>query len=257
MNNKSTTDSAHPAIDIDPSLLTALQSFDTPTICNAIELFKVRSQAEGYLDGRIQACSPKFPPMVGYAVTATFRASTPSDGPRLYERLQEQVESFSDWPGPVVVVFEDLDVPTCAATFGEVMCATYQAFGAAGLITSGAGRDLDQVEALGFPTFTGSTVCSHGYPQIVDLNVPAKVGGMTIKPGDLLHGDRNGVTTVPLDIVPKLPAVCQKIVDAEMIVLDYLRDETNHGKLDPAEFGRRFAKTSNTIKQLDIGQIGT
>ncbi len=34
-------------------------------------------------------------------------------------------------------------------TAGEVMCSSYQAFGAAGLITSGAGRDLDQVEALG------------------------------------------------------------------------------------------------------------
>ena len=41
-----------------------------------------------------------------------------------------------------------------AATFGEVMCTTYKKFGAKGLITTGGGRDLAQVDALGFPTFT-------------------------------------------------------------------------------------------------------
>ena len=80
------------------------------------------------------------------------------------------------------------------------MCTTYKAFGAVGLITSGAGRDLDQVEALHFPCFTGGTICAHGYCHIPSINVPVHVGGVTIHPGDLLHGDRNGVTTIPQEI---------------------------------------------------------
>ena len=106
------------------------------------------------MDGRIQACYPKLPPMVGYASTATFRPASPPRAGNVYAGLDEQVASFAELPGPAVVVFQDLDDPPSPATFGEVMCTTYKAFGAVGLITSGAGRDLDQVEALGFPCFT-------------------------------------------------------------------------------------------------------
>jgi len=230
----------------DPTSIPTLRAFDTPTVCNAIELFGVRPQTKGYLDASIRACSVELPPMVGYAVTATFRAGEPSGGVPLYERLEEQVEAFSKLPGPVVVVFEDLDGPSCAATFGEVMCMAYKAFGAAGLITSGTGRDLDQVEAMDFPVFTSGEVASHGYPQIVNLNVPVTVGGCVIEPGDLLHGDRNGVTTVPADIAGELPAMCQRVVDAESIVLGYLKQ---NDVPESREFGRQFAKTAEAMKR--------
>jgi hypothetical protein len=51
-----------------PSLdLAALRQFDTPTICNAIELFGIRPASSGYMDRRIAACFSDLPPMVGYA----------------------------------------------------------------------------------------------------------------------------------------------------------------------------------------------
>src|SRR5437660_495855 len=126
--------------------LELLRRYDTPTVCNVIELFDVRPRTAGYMDGRIRAYYPKLPPMVGYASTATFRSAAPPRAGNVYSGLAEQVASFADLPGPAVVVFQDLDDPVTAATFGEVMCTTYKAFGAAGLISSGAGRDLDQVE---------------------------------------------------------------------------------------------------------------
>ena len=75
------------------------------------------------------------------------------------------------------------------------MATTYKAFGCVGLITSGAGRDLDQVEPLGFRASRAGR-SAHGYTQIVELEVPVRVGGVWVNPGDLLHGDRNGVTTI-------------------------------------------------------------
>src|SRR5207253_1326298 len=176
--------------------LELLRKYDTPTVCNVVELFDHRPRTAGYMDGRIQPCFPNLPPMVGYAATATFRSAAPARAGDVYANLTEQVTSFAEFPGPVVVVFQDLDNPVAAATFGEVMCTTYKAFGAAGLVTSGAGRDLDQVEVLNFPCFTSGTVCAHGYCHIPSVNVPVHVGGITIHPGDLLHGDRNGVTTI-------------------------------------------------------------
>ena len=106
-------------------------------------------------------------------------------------------------------MFQDLDSPVMSATFGEVMCTTYKAFGAAGLITSGSGRDLDQVEAMNFPCFTDGTICAHGYCHILQISVPVHVGGVMVHPGDLLHGDRNGVTTIPeRDRLRGRPGVC-------------------------------------------------
>ena len=112
------------------------------------------------MDGRIVACFPKLPPMVGYASTAMFRSAAAPRAGNVYAGLDRQVESFAELPGPAVVVFQDIDNPVASATFGEVMCTTYKAFGAVGLITSGAGRDLDQVEAIHFPCFTSGTICA-------------------------------------------------------------------------------------------------
>jgi regulator of RNase E activity RraA len=203
--------------------LAALAKFDTPTISNTIELFEVRPRAAGYMDGRVRACFPEMPPVVGYAATATMRCAAPRREGDVYGSLDEQVARFSELAGPPIVVFQDLDDPPVAATFGEIMCTTYRTFGAAGLITSGAARDLDQVQRLGFPVFSNGVICSHGCSHIVDLHRPVHVGGMTIYAGDLLHADVNGVTTIPLEIAGQVADVATEFVAAEAIVLDYLR----------------------------------
>lgn len=103
------------------------------------------------------------------------------------------------------------------------MCTTYKAFGAVGLITSGAARDLDQVEAMSFPCFSDGVICAHGYCHFVQINVPVHVGGVMIHPGDLLHGDRNGVTSIPNALASAVAQACPEMAAAESIVLDYLK----------------------------------
>jgi regulator of RNase E activity RraA len=175
------------------------------------------------MDGRIRACFPEMAPVVGYAATATMRCAFPRRDGDVYGSLDEQVARFAELPGPPIVVFQDLDDPPVAATFGEIMCSTYRAFGAAGLITSGAARDLDQVRRLGFSAFSNGAICSHGYSHIVDLGRTVRVGGLTIHPGDLIHADANGVTTIPLDIAADVPQAAAELAAAESMVLDYLR----------------------------------
>lgn len=227
-------------------LLADLAHYDTPTICNVMELFDAIPRTSGYLDGRIRACFPQLPPMVGYAVTATFRAGATPKAGDAYAGLEKQVRLLADIPGPKVVVFQDLDDPAVAATFGEVMCSTYRAFGSVGLITSGAGRDLDQVEALKFPCFTGGTICSHGYCQIVELNVPVRVGGVWINPGDLLHGDRNGVAVVPYELAAGIANGCPRLATAEAVVLDYLKEKNP----TPEGFAKARTECHRFIKEL-------
>jgi regulator of RNase E activity RraA len=230
----------------DPPVLDRLRHYDSPTICNVLELFAVRPRTAGYTDARIRACFPKMPPMVGYATTATFRAGSPPRAGDVYAGLARQVELIAGAPGPAVVVFQDLDDPCVAATFGEVMCTTYRAFECAGLVTSGAGRDLDQVEAIGFPCFTNGAICSHGYSQVAQLDVPVRVGGVTINPGDLLHGDRNGVTTIPTELAAAVADACPELMEAEAVVLNYLKA----GKPDPKGFAAARADCHRRIEAL-------
>jgi len=226
--------------------LAKLAQFDTPTICNVIELFDVRRRNVGFMDGRIRANFPEMPPMVGFASTAAFRSGAPPAGGDAYGSFIDQLRRFDELEGPAVMVFQDLDDPPVGATFGEVMCSTYQAFGSVGLVTSGGGRDLDQVRALKYPVFTGSTIPSHAYCHLLHIGLPVRVGGLVVVQGDLLHGDANGVTNIPPEIAADVADLAGPFVDAEKIVLDYVNGP---GKKTPAglsaarkEYGAVVAK---------------
>lgn len=236
-----------------PEVLDKLRTFDTPTICNLIELFEVRPRTTGYMDTRIKACFPEMSPIVGFAATATFRASSPPRSGDGYGSVQTQIERFADLSGPPIVVFQDIDDPSVAATFGELMCSTYQAFGAVGLITSGSGRDLNQVRAINFPVFTNGTCCSHGYSHIVQVGMPVHVGGIAVHPDELLHADCNGVTTIPVEIAAEVADIGYDYVAAEAVILTALRSETVSPKAYAEarkEAGERMEKLRQQVSRV-------
>jgi regulator of RNase E activity RraA len=224
-----------------PDTLRRLAEFDTPTICNVIELFDARPRNRGYMDGRIRAGFPELPPMVGFAATASFRSDAAPGRGDAYGSLEQQAEQFAALAGPAVVVIQDLDDPAVAATFGEVMCSVYQGFGAAGLVTSGAGRDLEQVRALRFPVFSGGTICAHAYCHLLHLGLPVRVGGLVVEQGDLLHGDANGVTNVPTHLAAAAAEIAPEFVAAEKIVLDYVRGSGHRTPAGLAQARREFS----------------
>ncbi len=228
------------------ALLDDLARIDTPTVCNIVELFDVRSPAAGFMDGRIRCEYPELPPMFGYAATATYRSAyAPAEGEACGPA--ELLATFESLPGPAVVVIQDLDEPPAAACFGDVSCSSYLAFGARGVVTSGAGRDLEQVQALQFPAFTGGTICSHGFSYLVDTGIPVQVGGITVRPGDLIHGDRNGVVTIPAAIAARVAALADEFVAAEQEVLTYLQSAR-----PPTVAGYRDAVARMQRKMADL-----
>jgi regulator of RNase E activity RraA len=127
------------------------------------------------------------------------------------------------------------------------MCSTYQAFGATGLVTSGGGRDLLQVRALSFPVFTGCSICSHSDCHILHIGLPVRVGGLTLDSGELLHGDANGVTQIPLEIAADVADVADEFVAAEAIVLEYVKGP---GPVTIAEFAARSAEMNAAMATL-------
>ena len=236
--------------------LAQLARYDTPTVCNVIELFDIRPRHLGYMDHRIRAVYPKLPPMVGYAVTAQFSAAAPPRAGVSYASLAEQVRVFADLPGPAVVVIEDPDQPTVAATYGEVMTTVYQSFGAAGLITSGAGRDLDQVEALRFPCFVNSINPAHAWCHFETMHQPVRVGGLRVCPGDLLHGDGNGVTGIPLEIAADVARLCPEFAAAEKIIFEAMKAQPRPTTADleaaMAQARERFAELRRRVSRKPV-----
>ena len=71
-------------MEITPATLKKLTKFDTPTICNVIELFDIRPRNRGYMDASREVQFPDFPPIVGYACTAAFRCDAPPAGGDAY-----------------------------------------------------------------------------------------------------------------------------------------------------------------------------
>jgi regulator of RNase E activity RraA len=234
-------------MSIDPATRQKLARFDTPTISNVIELFEIQPRNQGFMDLRIRCNYPDLPPMIGFAATAAFRSDAPPDRHDAYASLDQQLARFPELPGPAVVVFQDLDDPPVGAVFGEVMCSTYKAFGSAGLVTNGGGRDLEQVRALRYPVFTGSTICSHAYCHILHLGLPVRVGGLTVRQGDLLHGDANGVARIPPAIAADVADAAEEFLAAESILLDYVKSP---GEKSLHEFSARRQACQAAIQRL-------
>jgi len=200
---------------VSKSVIKELRRYDSPTVCNVIELFKVRPQNKGFLHHAIRALFPELPPMVGHAVTITFRSAKPGRRPAGYNEIATHVEALLAVPPPRVVVFQDLDDEPVGATFGEMLATTYRAFGCVGIITSGGARDTEAIRRMGLPLFARERCVSHGYPQYLAVNTPVRVGGVRIMPGDLLHGDGDGVTTVPNVLAPQIARMCAEFIAAE------------------------------------------
>ena len=181
---------------LSPEQITALRRIDSPSIANAIETFELRPRVSGYVGYDIRCIFPELPPMVGYAVTCTVDSTTEG---RVGIGFQELYSVLEDAPKPAVVVMQDVGndrLHSCHA--GEVMSTTMKRLGAVGILTDGGLRDVREVGALGgFHYFCAGLVVSHGNPLCVSVNEEVTISGMTVRPGDLLHGDVNGVVLIP------------------------------------------------------------
>ena len=196
-------------------VLAALRRYNAPTIANATELFDVVPRNQGFMDGSIKSIFPHMPPFVGYAVTAKIRAAAPRAAD-VTVTLKEMYEHILSMPAPRVIVVQDLDDPPCVGSlWGEVNGNVHRALGCVAVVTDGGVRDLDEVEALGLPLFAREVIVSHAYVHLVEVGTSVTVGGLTVNPGDLLHGDKHGVIRVPHAIAARIPEAVDALEEYE------------------------------------------
>ena len=207
--------------------LDALAAFDTPTICNALEVVMPESRGRGFTVRPLVCGFPDLPPMVGYARTATIRARHPPPGtPDEARKLRDDYYRYVDaGPKPALIVIEDLDRADAGygAFWGEVQSAIHRGLGAVGLVTDGSIRDLPQW-APGFQVLAGSVGPSHSFAHVQAFDVPVTVAGMRAQSGDLIHADRHGAVVIPLAAVSALPAAARQVAAREARILAVARD---------------------------------
>lgn len=204
----------------------ALTRLDTCMVSNAIETFNVRLRNTGFTDSRIRCIFEDFPPMLGYAATARLRTGEPPITGRIYHDRTDWWQSILAIPAPRVVVLADLDSPPGRGAFlGDMHAAILRALGCVGYVTNGAVRDLPRVRDLGMQLFAGNASVSHAYAHIFDFGATVTVGGLEIHSGDLLHGDRHGVLSVPKELAAEIPAVSARLEKNERTVIDFCRSK--------------------------------
>jgi regulator of RNase E activity RraA len=192
---------------IDSRLLEHLRGFDTPTICNALEVVMPERRGHGYTTRPFVCALPDLRPICGFARTATIRAVQPASLPpaeakALRLRYYEYVAAE---PRPTVVVIQDLDPqPGYGAFWGEVNTAIHQGLGCLGCVTNGSIRDLDAI-APNFQLLAGSVSPSHAFVHVEAFGIDVNVHGMAVRHGDIIHADRHGAVVIPEAALERLP----------------------------------------------------
>lgn len=206
--------------------IVALQQLDSCMVSNAIETFGVRLRNTGFADSSIRCMFSDLAPMVGYAVTARLRSGDPPIGGGSYHDRTDWWNHILRVPAPRIVVLEDMDRrPGLGAFIGDVHASILKALGCVGYVTNGAVRELPAVRTTGLQLFAGEVAVSHAYAHIFDFDAAVTIGGMLVHSGDLLHGDRHGVMTVPAEIVPELPAAAARLRRVEERIIGFCKSD--------------------------------
>ena len=208
---------------VDAKLLKLLQSFDTPTICNALEIITPERRLHGYTVEPLQCIYPDLPPIVGYARTCTIRSAEPSQREAMAER-----ETRLSWyryvdeggPKPSIVVMQDLDGMRqgYGSFWGEVHSHVHRGLGSLGVITNGCIRDVP-MNAKGFQMLAGSIKPSHAFVHVVDLGQSVSVCGMSVRSGDLIHADMHGAVVIPHHAAGQIAKAVTLLTQRESVII--------------------------------------
>jgi regulator of RNase E activity RraA len=192
----------------------------------------------GALSGRIAALTPTMR-FAGAAITVEVR---PGDNLMIHAALAVAK------PGDVILVDGKGDLSS--ALMGEIMCQQAVALGVAAVVIDGAVRDAEAIRVLGFPMYAAG-LNPNGPTKSVPgrLNHPISIGGVSVKPGDLVVGDGDGVTVIEREkAAAMLPLAAEKLAAETKRIADIKsRKSLRPGWLDGALRAAGIIKEGETL----------
>ncbi len=189
----------------------ALRRADSATVANAIEGLGIRNRTEGYADLRLRNLVAQPEPMVGFALTMKVDSTSPdlTPDPSGFNHLRREL--FTARLPCVAVIQEAGPNPERGCHMGDVVGTMLARNGAVGIVSGSGIRDLDGLRQTGLSAFALGTVVSHGVWTITEAGGEVEVAGLRVRPGQLLHGDGNGLVAVPTERPAELIALIEKV----------------------------------------------
>jgi regulator of RNase E activity RraA len=232
-------------------IIQQLRRFDTATICNVVATYpdsdiclKLYDAWEGeyYTDTSIRCIYPELGPLCGYAATAWYSDMKPEHTKLDPWILYEHLDTI---PKPVILVAKQTYSNALlkqSGLFGGMMTAEFKAFGVVGVVTDGPLRDYVEIREEGVQYLATGFTSGHGDTQLRGANIPVTVGGMSVKPGDIIHLDQCGACKFSADKLGKVLEYATEL----------LRRETKEKVFfqDPSFSLKKWKSTVQASKQL-------
>ncbi|MEV5433970.1 ribonuclease activity regulator RraA [Streptomyces sp. NPDC052701] len=190
-----------PQAPLNPDDLAALHEASTATITT--QLFK-HGLRNTFLAG-LTCVTSGAQRMIGEAFTLRYiPAREDIDTLDVYDDYDHPQRAAIEQVGPGQVLVVDCRGEGRAASAGNILLTRLSVRGAAGLVTDGTLRDIEEIGRLPLPVYaTGSAAMTNlALHHAVDLQVPIGCAGVAVYPGDVLVGDADGVVCIPRHLVP-------------------------------------------------------
>jgi regulator of RNase E activity RraA len=207
-----------------PEIRQRLAGVSTATLCTA--LFKRGLRNQFIQD--VRPVNPDWrrdlPNMVGEAFTLRYIPAREDLNPIsvFLDRQHPQRQAVEQCPpGAVMVIDSRKDAR--AASAGGILVSRLMVRGCAGVVTDGGFRDAPDIAALPFPAYhqRPSAPTNLTLHQAIDINVPIGCGDVAVWPGDVLVGDKEGVTVIPAQLADEVSAEAVEMTAFE----DYVTEQ--------------------------------
>ena len=183
-----------------------LMEFDTATICNVVATYPDSEiclklydawHGEYYTDQSLHCMYPSLGPICGYAATAWYSQLSAD-----YTNIDEWVlfDHLDETQKPIVLVAKQTypsEIANLSGLFGGNMTAQFKALGVVGVVTDGSMRDYEEIKEMKVQYLATGFTSGHGPLMLRGADIPVKVAGMSISPGDIVHMDVCGATKFP------------------------------------------------------------
>lgn len=148
----------------------------------------------------------------------------PDPNPDYEANIRRFLEMLGEAPEHSVLAYETND--DGAAHIGELSTTALAARGCRGAVIDGGARDVRFILEQGFPVFCRYTTPKDAPPRwhLDDWNVPARIGEVEVRPGDVLVGDVDGVACVPRGVAEEVLEQAEAMVDRESEVRERVRE---------------------------------
>ncbi|GAB4199191.1 MAG: RraA family protein [Wenzhouxiangellaceae bacterium] len=209
--------------------LSQLLAFDTPTICNALELIDRNRRNYGYTIKSFHVINTSNSPVVGFAKTATMRSFMPSQY-STEELKNERVKYYryiNEGNYQKICVMQDIDGEDSGRGpfWGEFNTRIHESLGVLGVITNGTVRDVTNLPTSILMLSSGLRP-SHANVHIVDYCNQVNVNGMVVSDGDVIHADSHGAVCFPSSIAQEVSTCAKTFIESERPIIEGCKKKT-------------------------------